>query len=150
MLAVAVGRAALRGAVRLAAGWEGAAGLALTTVCVISFLGVDYRFGSFLALWNVLAAALLACALVIEAPRRPERLAQVVAASAAVQALLAWTLQPVANMTPSARFANANQLAAYLVIGALVSAGLFLTLRRRGKEGRSVIDTPWIWAGLAL
>ncbi|MGH9866832.1 MAG: O-antigen ligase family protein [Candidatus Polarisedimenticolia bacterium] len=152
MLAIAVGRVALRGEVRLAAGWEAAAGLAFVAVCFISFLGVDYRFGSFLALWNVLAAALLGCALLIEAPRRPERLAQVVAASAAVQALLAWIMRPVPNMTPSARFANANQLAAYLVIGALLSAGLFLTFRRRGRtpEGRSVIDTPWIWGGLAL
>lgn len=149
LVAAALVSAAVRGVLELRAGWEAAAGLALVAACVVSFLRVDYRFGSFLTVWNVIIACLLAGALMMAPAVRPLRPARVVAAMAAAQAILALTWTPAPNMTPSATFANANHLAAYLVIGTLLGAGL----ARRAWEERDRGGPAWPampWAGAAV
>ena len=125
----------------LAMGWESAAAFALLGLCALSFLRVDYRFGSFLGLWDGIMLALLWLTLVALGggigQRRVAR--AVVAGSSAIQAAAVLFLPGPANMTPSGSFANASQLAAYLDVGVLVTAGAVVeALRQKGRSGRGV------------
>src|SRR5262245_15963737 len=63
LAAATLGRACRRGRLAISCGWEGVAGLAMLACGLISFLRVDYWFGSFLSLWDLAMAALLAAAL---------------------------------------------------------------------------------------
>jgi tetratricopeptide (TPR) repeat protein len=121
-----------KGSVALASGWESVAALALLAVCLLSFLRVDYLFGSFLAIWDLVVAIALAGAMALwTTAARGTRgessagavWAAVLAASCAAQAVTALVQAAPANMTPSGAFANANQLAAYLDLGAFVALG---------------------------
>ena len=125
----------------LAMGWESAAAFALLGLCALSFLRVDYRFGSFLGLWDGIVLALLWLALVALGGGIGQwRVARaVVAGSSAIQAAAVLFLAGPANMTPSGSFANASQLAAYLDVGILVTAGAVVeALRQKGRSGRVV------------
>jgi tetratricopeptide (TPR) repeat protein len=148
LVALALLRAARRGMAELRAGWEAAAGLALVAACLVSFLGVDYRFGSFLTLLNVGMAAALAAALTLAPPDRLHLPAATAAASSALQALLAFFHRPVANTNPAGSFANANHLAAYLVLGFLLAVGLASRARRREEAGGPRVEV-WLWAMVA-
>jgi len=152
LLGAAVGIGRRRGRIALATGWEGVAGLALVVWIAVSWLGVDYRFGSFLSMWDAVTAALLASALLLlaDAGRMDTRPAGVVVAvGSAAQALHAFFVAPQANLTPSGTFANANQLAAYLDIGIFVSAAMALELLR-GPDGAGARGRKWAAAGLGL
>ena len=152
-LVFAIGLAALREAVRrgrlaLSLGWEAAAAAALLGAGVLSFLRVDYLFGSMLGLWDGLMFALLFAAL---AARGGDGwslplLRAVAAGSSAVQAFVVLFLPAPRNMTPSGSFANASQLAAYLDIGILLAAGIAIDAARgTGRHRRAAMT-----AGIAV
>lgn len=123
-----------QGRIVLAVGWEVLAGLGVAAACVISFLRVDYFFGPFLSLWNVVMTVLLSGGLILLGGSRWRLRAGVVAAASAAQAITVFVLPAKANLTPSGTFANANQLAAYLNVGALLALGLSIDLLRAGRR----------------
>ncbi len=122
-------------------GWESAAAFALFGIAVLSFLRVDYRFGSFLGLWDGIMLALLWVALAALGGGIGHTLVPrgVVAGVSAIEAGAVLLLPGPENMTPSGSFANASQLAAYLDVGIFVSAGVVIdVLRQRGRNSRVV------------
>lgn len=123
------------------AGWEAAVAAGLLAVCVVSFAGVDYRFGSFLSLWNLSIGFLLAAALFLLRDPPWRACLRAVALSGGAQALMVLLLPAPQNLTPSGSFANAGQLAAYLVMAALTSMALALSCLERGRraEGAALI-----------
>ncbi len=132
----AVGLRIRQGSIRLAAGWEAVAGLGMIVVSILSFLRVDYFYGSFLSVWNLLMVGLLAGAMMLAGDAAWRTLAHAVVISSAVQAVTAFAMTPGENLTPSGTFANASQLAAYLNIGILVTLALAASsLQAARKEG---------------
>ena len=133
----------------ISCGWEAVAGLGMLACAFISFVRVDYWFGSFLSLWELLVAALLALALIVSRTDRSRMdrawsvWTHLVALASASQAIAVWAMPARPNLTPSGSFANANQLSAYLCMGALVAAGLGIE-RARSRSG------PGRWAAIAL
>jgi tetratricopeptide (TPR) repeat protein len=123
-----------RGTIALPLGWEMLAGLGVAAACLISFLRVDYLFGPFLSLWNVAMTILLAVAMILLGGSRWRLRAGAVAAASAAQAIFVLVAPGKTNLTPSGTFANANQLAAYLNVGAFLALGLAIDLRRAGRR----------------
>ena len=117
----------------VSAGWEAMAAAALVAVCAVSSSRAGYLFGTALASWEVLVTALLALALLV-AREDPGRTAMwLVSASSSLQAIEALAARPSTTLSQSASFVNANDLAAYLNIGILVSAGLALSAWRQAR-----------------
>ncbi len=101
--------------------------LAIPVCALISWARVDARYGSALALLDLTAPFVLALSLRAVPEPRGESwvgLRAVTAAASAVQAATIFLLPADPTLTPSAGFPNANQLAAWLVIGMLLSLGL--------------------------
>jgi len=135
---LAMARAVSRGGLELGLGWEAAAGALVVAVCAISFSRGDYLFGSFLSLWNVLMASLLFVVLLVPGPSVWRVSATVVASASAAQALLVLVMPAPQNLTSSASFANANQLAAYLNIGTFAAIGLALEAIPKGRRAAAI------------
>jgi len=121
----------------LGAGWEAPMAAALLAICVVSFLRVDYFYGSFLALWNVLMAMLLAVAVWLAGARPARMVTAIVSLTSAAQAIALFLLPAGQNVTPSASFANANQLAAYLNVGTCFAMAGLVASWRAGRAGRA-------------
>jgi len=151
LAAIAIVSGRRRGRIAIGFGWEAAAGLLLVGWMGASWLLVEYRFGSFLSVWDAVVAALLAAVLLVLADqdRGWNRVAAVVVAAASgVEALYTLLVPAPPNLTPSGTFANANQLAAYLDIGTFVAAALAVEGWRSGGEaGRWRAAAP---AGIVL
>jgi len=116
--------------------WVGLSAAAFLGACLLSFAFVDYRYGSFLSVWNILMAALLAVVARSADPAWRAPACWIASTLSALQAAGVLILPPPANMTPSGSFANANHLAAFLNIGAFVALGLGLAWMRHGARGR--------------
>ncbi len=123
------------GAIVLKAGWEAAAGLCLLAVSLASFPHVDYLFGSFLSVWNLTIAVLLAGVMMVIGDRAWKATAWAAAIVGAGQALCVFVMTAPLNLTPSATFANANQLAAYLIIGLFTALSIGVEAMRSARAG---------------
>ena len=132
------------GRISIGTGMEGAAALLFFAVAVISFLGVDYTFGSFLALWNIAVYLLLALALLLMRGGQFSEVPAVVAGSSVLQAGLILLLEVPQNMTSSGSFANASQAAAYLNIGIFVAAAKMIPSLHKKER------MAFVWGGVIL
>lgn len=137
LVALSLLRSRQEGGVVLGVGWEAPAGLAALMTCCVSFLAVDYLYGPFLSLWNTIMAVALAAALLMIGDTLHSTSANVVAVSSVAQALAVFVMPVPKNMTPSASFANANQLCAYLNIGTFVAVGIALGAWRERARWRA-------------
>jgi O-antigen ligase len=135
LLGLAIAARMAEGAVVLKAGWEAAAGLCLLAVSVASFLRVDYLFGSFLSMWNLTVAMLLAGVMMVIGGRAWKATAWAVAIVGAGQAVCVFVMQAPLNLTPSSTFANANQLAAYLTIGLFTALAIGAEAMHAARAG---------------
>ena len=128
-------------------GWEATPAIGLLVLTVVSAGCCGYLYGAFLTSWDRLVAALLAAALVLDAsldpgkaqgPQLPWAWVGALATAGVAQSVLVLTMPAPENLTPSGTFANASQLAAWLNLALLVSAGALAECWRAGSRHRVV------------
>ena len=138
-LAMALVAVRREGHLALGAGWEAPAGLAVLAACLLSFLTVDYLYGPFLSLWNVVVAVVFAAAMMLVGGSFGPLAAAIIALGTVAQALSVLVMPAQSNMTPSGSFANANQLAACLNIGIFVSLAIAVEAWRGRMKWRVIV-----------